>query len=140
MNLADFDIVAKANAGTTLKLTSPFDGEVIIDERNKDKHQPWTITILGSDSDLFRKAQMRNQEKVLDGYARNKKKKTDLTEARIKGAELVARCTTGCHLVDEKNNDVKFSIDGMVKLYMKYPWMLEQVENHMSDRSVLMTS
>ena len=141
MDLSNLDVVDLANKGTVLKLLHPGNGEILTDEKGKttDDYRPFTLTLLGSDSDIYRSAQKRKSEASLNAYAKNKPKKIDLNEAERDGAELMAKCTTDCYLI-EGGKPVAFSKAEMVRLYLKLPWLREQAEKHMSDRSVLMKS
>jgi hypothetical protein len=141
MDLSQLNVVEKANEGTVLELLNPFDGEPLTDEGEKvaDKKniKPLYLRLLGSDSDVYRKAMNRRLEKNIN--KKNKNKNIDLDDAKLKGAELLAKCTTECYLIEDEKAVVCTPAE-MTRLYLKYPWLQEQAENHMADRSNLMTS
>lgn len=138
-NLNNFNVVEKANKGTVLDLLDPFTGEVMTDEGEKigDKKniKPLYLRLLGSDSDVYRNAIKRRFER-----SQNKKKqKLDLDDAQLKGAELLAKCTTECYLIED-DKAVECTQSEMIRLYLKYPWLREQAEEFMGERSNFMTS
>lgn len=139
-NLNSLNVVEKANEGTVLELVNPFDPtEVLTDEGEKiaDKKniKPFFLRLLGSDSDTYRNAIKRRFERNQG----KKKQKLDLDDAQRKAAELLAKCTVDCYMIED-DKAVECTQPEMVRLYLKYPWLREQAEEHIGDRSVLMTS
>ena len=140
MDLSKLNVVEKANEGTVLELVNPFDptepltdeGEKIADKENV---KPFYLRLLGSDSDTYRNAIKRRFERNQG----KKAKKLDLDDAQRKAAELLAKCTTECYLI-ENGKAVECTQPEMVRLYLTYPWLREQAEEHIGDRSVLMKS
>ena len=102
-NLNSLNVVEKANEGTVLELINPFNGEPLTDEGEKiaDKKniKPLYLRLLGSDSDTYRNAIKRRFE---NSQGKNKSKKIDLDDAQLKAAELLARCTTECYLIEDE--------------------------------------
>lgn len=139
-NLNSLNVVEKANEGTVLELMNPFNGEPLTDEGEKiaDKKniKPLYLRLLGSDSDTYRNAIKRRFE---SSQGKNKSKKIDLDDAQRKAAELLARCTVDCYLIED-DKAVECNQSEMVRLYLKYPWLREQAEEQIGDRSALMQS
>ena len=139
MDLSKLNVVEKANAGTVLELVNPFDGELLTDEGEKvgdpKNIKPFYLRLLGSDSDIYRNAIKRRFERSQG----KKTKKLDLDDAQLKAAELLAKCTTECYMLED-GKVVVCTQPEMVRLYMKLPWLREQAEDHIGDRSALMTS
>ena len=139
-DLNNLDVVKLANQGTILELINPGNGETLTDEGEKlgDKKdiKPFYVRLLGSDSDVYRNTIKRRFEQ---SQGKNKSKKIDIEEAQQKGAELIARCTTDCYMIED-GKAVECTQLEMVRLYLKYPWLREQAEEHIGDRSALMTS
>ena len=145
MDLTKLDVVELANAGTVLELTYPMSvkdsetgeefekGDPILDEKGK----PWSIGLLGSDSDEFRSGNKKRLEIKFD--KKGKVKKTDSETEELKLIELMAKCVTSVHIVED-GKPIKFSRDEMVRVFRKYPWVREQAEEHMADRSALTMS
>jgi len=150
MDLSNLNVVEKANKGSVLELKNPMDhtdkkgvfhekGDILTDEGEKcadNKNiKPLYLRLLGSDSNVYRTSIKRRFER-----SQNKKnQKLDLDDVQLKAAELLAKCTTECYLIED-GKAVECTIAEMTRLYMKYPWLREQAEEHMSDRSALMES
>lgn len=140
MDLSNLDVVDLANKGSVLELLHPATGEVLTDEGEKigekKNIKPFYLRLLGSDSDVYRNAIKRRYEA---NSGKNKNKKIDLDQAQLKAAELLAKCTTECYMI-EGEKLVECTRSEMTRLYLKYPWLREQAEDFMGDRSVLMES
>ncbi len=134
MDLNTLDVVKLANEGTVLELLHPATGEVLTDEKGKTP-KAFFLRLLGSDSDTYRNAIKRRFERNQN----KKNQKIDLDDAQIKAAELLAKCTTDCYMIED-GKQIECTHSEMTRLYLKYPWMREQAEEAMADRSVLMTS
>jgi hypothetical protein len=132
MDLNNLDVVKLANEGTVLELLHPATGELLTDEKGKEP-KAFFLRLLGTDSDIFRSTLKRRVERNQN----KKSKKADLDEAELKAAELLAKCTTDCYMI-ENGKPVDCTKENMVRLYLKLPWLREQAEEHMTDRSVLM--
>jgi hypothetical protein len=146
MDLSKLDVVELANKGTVLELKFPFDvaidgkeyfaGDVMTDEKGKEP-KPFYLRLLGSDSDVYRNGIKRKLEIQLNKNKDGKNKKVDLDHEQLKGAELMAKCTTECYFI-ENGKPVECTTSEMTRVYLKYPWMREQAEAQMADRSALM--
>lgn len=139
MDIANLDVVKFANEGNILELTHPITGEVLTDEGEKiaDKKnvKKYYLKMLGSDSDVYRNTLKRRFETNQS----NKRKKIDLDVAQRKAAELLAKCTVECYFI-ENGAIVECTKEEMIRVYLKYPWIREQAEEFMSDRSNLQMS
>lgn len=133
MDLLNLDVVRMANEGTVLELLHPATGEALTDEKGKEP-KAFFLRLLGSDSDTFRSTLKRRAERNQS----KKNKKVDLDEVELRAAELLAKCTTEIYLIED-GKPVVYSRSEMTRVYLKYPWIREQAEEHMADRSVLMT-
>jgi hypothetical protein len=144
MDLSNLDVIELANKGTAFELLHPGNGEVLtdqtgelnddgLDEDNK-KPKAFFVRTLGSDSDTYRKSIQAFTEKSLNS---KKKNKVDLDDSKLKGAELLAKCTTDCYFI-ENGKVIECTKSEMIRIYLKYPWIREQAEANLGDRSVLM--
>jgi len=61
----------------------------------------------------------------------------DLEEMEKRGAELLAKCTLSWSGIQEDGKALPFSVSAAQSLYLKYPWIKEQVDAACSDRSEL---
>lgn len=135
MDLSKLNVVELANAGTVCELAHPVTGETLTDEKGKEP-KAFFVRLLGSDSDVYRNAIKRRFEKAQGKKGKNK---VDLDDAERKAAELLAKCTTDCYMIED-GKAVDCTKSEMTRLYLKYPWLKEQAETHMADRSNLMES
>lgn len=143
MDLKKLDVVAMANKGTVLELKSPFDftdsdtgkdflkGDVLTDKDGK----AFSIKLLGSDSNTYRNGiKAKLQKRINKGD--DKREKVDLDHEQLKAAELMAKCTTDCYFIED-GKPVSCTASEMTRIYMTYPWIREQAEAFMADRSAL---
>ena len=128
MDLTKLDVVSLANEGSRLELIHPTTGEPLTDEGKPAK--PYFIQLLGSDSDAYRNVLKRRAEKTVT----NKNKKVDIEKSLRDGASLLAKCTIDCYMI-ENGKQVQCQRDELIRLYLGYPWIREQVEQFMVDRS-----
>ena len=125
MDFTKLDVTTAANAGAVMQVTHPSTG---------DDLEGTTITLLGQDSDIYQKEIKKRAEQSLNGRG-GRNKKVDLDDAKLKGAELLARLTTGWTGIAEGKTDIECSFENCVKIYLKYAWLREQVEQFITDRS-----
>ncbi len=128
MDLSTLDVVSASNQGATLELIHPVTEEKIVD----DDGNVMSITVLGTDSQTYRDILKARTRQRLN---QKKQSKIDLDEAEHKGLELLARCTMGWANIYDEGEKVPFSFEAALNLYKKYPWIKEQVDNFMADRS-----
>lgn len=128
MDLTNLDVISFANEGSKLELCHPTTGEVLMDDSVPPK--AFYVQLQGSDSDAFRNVMRRRAEKSF----KNKDKKIDLEEAQRSGAQLLAKCTVDCYMVED-GKEIGCDRDELTRLYLRYPWIREQVEEFMGDRS-----
>jgi ribosomal protein L37E len=161
MDLSKLDLSKLADDGTVMPLLHPIEGEVLTDkeevfdvEVKKIKEsklsdakvkaaiealpepKDFYFKLLGSDSDIYRNALKRQLEKA-SGSKKGKSNKIDLDDAVLKLSERCARCVTECYFI-ENGEVVKCGFEEMVRVFIKYSWIREQVDAHISDRSTLM--
>ena len=124
MDFTKLDVTTAANAGALMQVTHPSTG---------DDLEGTTITLLGQDSDVYQKEIKKRAEQSLNNRS-GRNKKVDLDEAKLKGAELLARLTTGWTGIAEGKAGVDCTFENCVKMYLKYSWLREQVEAFIGDR------
>lgn len=124
MDLRKLDTVKAANQGATLEITHPGTGDVL---------DGMTITLLGSDSDIYRKEVRKRTEQNLNN--RKKQSKVDLEEAEIRGCELLAKLTKSWTGIEEGKQEVECTFDNAVRIYREYRWIREQCEAFIADRA-----
>lgn len=124
MDLANLDVKKAANEGSVLELLHPVTSEVVRDEKDK----PFSLTLIGSDSDAFKRSMRRNVEKRMN----NKSKKVDLDSSEMDGINILASCTTDCYLI---LNGKKVDAKDIAEVYKDFPWVREQAEAFINDRA-----
>lgn len=119
------DSVAVANQGETLALLHPGTNEEL----------DITITLMGSDSDEYRTT-IKKRFEAAQRQAKNKRNQdVDLDDAEQKSQELLAKMTLGWENLEMDGKSVKFSFEAAKDVYARFPWIREQVEKFISDRS-----
>jgi hypothetical protein len=130
-DLASIDTIKDANNGAEIELFHPTEGTDL------DIH----IGLLGKDSDKFRQVQAQQ--------GRKRTQKLQKTGFRIgigadeieqDAIELLASVTTGWRNMVMGGKEVPFSYENAVVIYTKYPWIREQVDAAVGDRSRFTTA
>lgn len=124
MDLSNLDVKKAASEGSVLELLHPVTGEVVKDEKDK----PFSLTLIGSDSDTFKRSMRRNVEKRMN----NKSKKVDLDSSEMDGINILASCTIDCYLI---LNGKKVDAKDISEVYKDFPWVREQAESFINDRA-----
>ena len=124
-DLSLLDSVAVANQGEVLTLLHPATNEEL----------DTTITLMGSDSDEYRNT-IKKRFEAAQRQAKNKRNQdVDLDDAEQKSQELLAKMTLGWENLEMGGKSVKFTVEAAKEIYSKFPWIREQVEKFVSDRS-----
>lgn len=121
-DLSELNTVELANKGAVVNITHPSTGDDL----------GIKITVAGSDSDLYRKA----QRKIMNKRLADKKMKTRVEEIENESLELLAQCTMTWEGVKEGGSEVPCTFDNAKRLYKTYPWLKEQVDQAISDRGL----
>lgn len=135
MDLNKLDVKKLANEGTIMKVRHPDPSNNEILNDGKKEPLDFYLRLLGSDSDVYRNAIKRRFEN-----RRGKKAgKVDLDQAERDAAALLAKCTTDCYLI-LNGKPVECDVPTLTKIYLDFPWLKEQAEEHMGDRGNLLES
>ena len=131
MDLSNLDVVALAEQGVTVELKHPATGESL----TNDKGDKMIVVVAGSDSKIFKsEVNARVKQNMLK---KSKKDDVDIEGMEKRGAELLAKCTLSWSGIQEAGKDVAFSVAAAQSLYLKYPWIKEQVDAACGDRAEL---
>ncbi|KQI67047.1 hypothetical protein AN189_17650 [Loktanella sp. 3ANDIMAR09] len=126
MDLSNLDTVAAANTGATMTVCHPATGEELKGADGK----AMTLTLMGADSGEFKRA-------VADSMKTNKgRKQSTLADAERATVDLLTRVTIG--MSDNWEWDKKpfpFSKENVRRLYDERPWLRQQVDEFIADRS-----
>lgn len=130
MDLSKLDTVAAADKGATMTVRHPVTGD---DLTEGDK--PMTLTLIGADSGAFKRAVADSIKTAKPG------KQANLADVERNTIDILVRVTTG--LSDNWKWDGKpfpFSADNVRRLYTERPWIREQVDKFIADRSNFLDS
>lgn len=128
MDLSTLNTVTAANAGAVLELAHPTTGTPLRNEAG----EALTITLLGVDSDAYRKAQRAAQNKRL---AKRGGIKLTAEELEAESIETLAACTVAWANIEFEGRALECNRANAVKLYTALPWVREQVDAFMGDRA-----
>lgn len=131
MDLSAFDVSEAASRGATLTLRNPATGEDLCSDDGK----PITITLLGSDSSEYRKRIRATANQRI-----NSRKKRTVEQIEQESIDMLAAVTQGWSGIVVDGEKVSFSQDEAKKLYRRFSWITEQVDEFVSDRSNFLTS
>ena len=121
-------------SGSVMTLRHPATDEVISD----DKGKPMTITLVGTDSDQYRKEVKRRFSELQRNKGR-KAQSVDLDDAEQKAVELLTCCTVDCHIVFD-GKAVALADIGKIYAEPKLRWLREHAEAFVADRANFINS
>jgi hypothetical protein len=129
-DLNDLDVRSAAAEGAEVELYHPVTG----------KGLSIFVTVVGKDSEDFKDVQSHQNRRRMGKMAKGGQRAAlnlgdDVDADRI---ELLALCTRGWRGMVLNGQAVAFSAQAAESLYMKYPWMAEQVDQAIGDRSLFM--
>lgn len=130
MDLNKLDLSAQADKGADLSLEHPVTGEEL----------GITITLLGTDSAVYRNHARELQRARIAKMAKSRNKKIDFSVTEDEEADALAVCTVGWSGVVLNGKELEFSHDAAVDLYVSYPWIKEQVDAFIGDRANFLAS
>lgn len=128
-DLKNLDVSKAADKAATMHLVDPVEGGFLYADDDTQK-KPMTIDLLGSDSKKFRAAVSKQQRKA----ARRGRGSPDLAQQERNAAELFAAVTTGWKNMLLGGQELEFSQENAMKLYVDYPWIRAQIDEFIADR------
>jgi len=127
-DLAEINLTQGANDGFEVELYHPATN---IDLGIK-------ITVLGKDSDTFKKISTAQARKRMNKIAKGgtfKASAISPEEVEEDNIELLAACTKGWVGMKEGGKEITFSKEAAIDLYTRHAWMREQVDAAIGDRA-----
>lgn len=124
-DFATRDVVAKAEEGAELEVLDPVTGEAV----------GVYIMLAGADSAVHRKAVTNVSKRRLNGQKGFRAKGFDPEKMEAENIEVLAACTLSWKGVLVDGAPLTCSRDNAIKMYTRFPWLREQVEAFISDRS-----
>jgi hypothetical protein len=145
MDLANLYTKRLADEGVKMELLHPETREPLtFKPEGEDKERPMTITLRGADSDAYRQKQLKisNQriKRSMSAGSRNAHVAIDAEDLDKDALELLIASTVAWDGITINGELVEFSIDNVRQLYTEYPWIREQVDSFISDRSRFLPS
>lgn len=129
IDLAEFDVRSAAEQGAAMEIHSPVTGEVL----RHDDGRPFTITVLGRDSERFLKLARAQSDRRIQATLRTRQPAATVSVERD-DIELLVNATTGWDMV--LGGEVpKFSAEKCREVYTKYPFLREQVDAFVGNRA-----
>lgn len=124
-DFASRDVAAKAEEGAELEVLDPVTGEPV----------GVYITLAGADSAVHRKAATNVSKRRLNGQKGFRNRGWDPEKMQEESIEILATCTLSWKGVLVDGAPLPCSRDNAIKMYTRFPWLREQVEAFISDRS-----
>ena len=130
LDLAAFDTVDKANSGQEMEVLHPATGESIGSY----------IILAGADSEVYRAAQRKIANKRLSNPSFRGQFKLTVEQLEVETLELLARCTLSWREVVYKGEQMPCTPENAKMLYKALPWLRDQVNGFIEDRSNFLSS
>lgn len=125
--LSNFNTKDSANRGTVIDIPNPVDGTAT----------GFRVTILGKDSDAYRKAEASQRERAI--RAANTTGSFRVTPEQIEKNtfELISCCVIGWEgLEDENGQNIPFNEENLRRLLDESPYVKEILDRNIGDRSL----
>jgi hypothetical protein len=126
MDIANIDTVKAATAGAEMKVLHPTENTVLKNEDGSNM----TITLIGTDSDTYRKA----QRFAINRRMRSGRGRSTAEELEQDALELLAVATQKWNIT-LGGSKPECTRDIARETYAKVPWLREQVDTFINDRS-----
>lgn len=124
-DFATRDVAAKAEEGAELEVLDPVTNEPV----------GVYITLAGADSVVHRKAVANISKRRFNNQKGFRNKGFDPEKMEAESIEILAVCTLSWKGVTVDGDPLPCSRDNAIKMYTRFPWLREQVEQFIGDRS-----
>ena len=124
-DFATRDVAAKAEEGAELEVLDPATSEAV----------GVYITLAGADSVVHRKAVANISKRRFNNQKGFRNKGFDPERMEAESIEILAACTLSWKGVQVDGAPLTCSRDNAIKMYTRFPWLREQVEQFIGDRS-----
>lgn len=131
--LNDFNTNTLSDEGVDMHLLDPNFEEMYLDDDTRTK--PVNIRLLGKDSERFLKKQRQlTERRIQRSRGQRANKLPSVEETLAEQCELLAAVTLGWN-IEEGDGPVPFSEAKARDIYMRYPWIREQVDEFVGSRA-----
>jgi hypothetical protein len=124
-DLTNLDTVDAAEKGAVMEVLHPTDNVPI----------GMTITLVGVDSDVYRKTVNKSIDKRLQRMRPGQSFPFSAEEQEENGLNLLASCTLAWEGVVVDGEELPCTKENAKALYRRFPWLKEQVDMFIGDRS-----
>ena len=135
----DLKNLTTTQEGATLELRHPATGEILKYGGKKDQEHTMHLILAGVDSDAYKKA----QRKVTDRRFKQQQKfrQLRLTSSMLEdeAIEILTAVTLGGKLFMD-GKEVTVDANNAGEIYREYPWIKEQADAFIEDRSNFLSS
>ncbi len=125
LDLDALDMQQGADAGARMDLLHPATGEPT---------GAW-LTLLGTDSDIYRRAQRALQRKRMARAVKSRRMAIPPEELEAEALDLLVAVTTGWGGLNAKGQPLAFSADAARAFYTRHRWAREQAEEFIGERA-----
>jgi hypothetical protein len=129
-DLSEFDSVKGAQEGAVMEVRNPISGGKLL-----DGDKPVTITLAGKDSDKFRTVHAEILSRRLTKVGISGRVKINAGELQDESMELLSACTLSWSGIVVDKQSLECTPANAVKVYTRFPWLREQVDEFIGDRS-----
>lgn len=125
--LGSFNTKISANKGVDVDVPNPVDGTPT----------GFVITILGKDSDQYRKVEAEQRERAIRAANTTGTFRMSPEAIEANATELIVACVKGWSgLVDDNENPIPFTADALKGLLTESPYVREVLDRNIGDRSL----
>lgn len=121
VDLSQFDTKKTSEEGVWVEIESPTDGEPL------GTH----FKILGSDSEVYNKQLRKNKDKMMKQGMKNIKSEN----LEVEEIELLVACTVDWDNIVDNGEKLECTKENVRYVYKTYPWIKDQVDEFIGDRS-----
>jgi hypothetical protein len=129
MDLSQFDTTQTAEEGAVMTVTHPATGVPL----EQDDGTPVTITLAGTDSERFRRAERQALNRRLQGPRRNQNVTAEELEAN--GINGLVACTLAWSGIVLDGESLACTPDNARLVYKRLPWLREQANEFTGQRA-----
>lgn len=131
-DLSNLDVRKTAGTAAVCVLNHPVTEEPLTNEDNT----VWSLSLISSDSDEYRKLQRRLVDKRMKEAMRlGGRPKASAAQSDSDALDLLVTCTKGWEGIIEQGKAVEFSSGAARDLYERFPWIREQASSFFNDRT-----
>ncbi|MFO1126374.1 MAG: hypothetical protein U1E25_14595 [Methylocystis sp.] len=130
-DLASLDTTPAAEAGAEMKVLHPTSGAVL----SQEDGQPIVITLVGEDSERFRRASRASLDRRLKRQSAGVSAPPSAEELENNAIETLVACTIGWSGIALDGKTLDCTPENARMIYKRLRWLREQVDAFINDRA-----